>query len=162
MDAANVDLKAFSEDFYWKLTGSHLEPVLETLEFLKHETDVWLETTTLLIPGHNDSDKELEEMTQWVVEKLGPDVPMHFSAFHPDFRLRDRPRTPLATLQMAYDVARQAGVKYVYVGNVHDLNRESTYCPQCGQVLIERDWYVLGAYRLDGSCCALAVTERLE
>jgi pyruvate formate lyase activating enzyme len=154
MDAANVDLKAFSEDFYYKLTGSHLEPVLDTLKYLKHETEVWFELTTLLIPGENDSEAELEAMTQWVVEQLGPDVPMHFSAFHPDWKMRDHPPTPLATLQMARKIALQNGVRYAYVGNVHDPAGDSTYCHSCGALLIGRDWYELREWNLtpSGAC----------
>ena len=153
MDAANVDLKAFTEDFYWKVTGSHLAPVLETIEYIHHETDVWMELTTLLIPGYNDSEKEIEEMSQWVVSKLGPDVPMHFTAFHPDYKLMDAPRTPLSTLQRAREIAMKNGVRYAYTGNVHDKSGDSTYCHSCGVRLIERDWYVLGEWNLDASGC---------
>ncbi len=154
MDAANIDLKAFSEDFYYKITGGHLQPVLETLLYLKHETQVWFELTTLIIPGENDSDAELEAMTQWVVEKLGPDVPMHFTAFHPDWKMTDKPHTPSSSLLRARDIARKNGVHYAYVGNVHDKTAESTYCHQCGQLLIGRDWYVLSDWNLDseGRC----------
>ncbi len=156
MDAANVDLKAFTEDFYHKITGSHLAPVLETLEYIKHETDVWLETTTLLIPGKNDSDKEINEMTQWVVEKLGPDVPMHFSAFHPDWKMMDVPPTPVETLVRARDIAMKNGVRYAYTGNVHNEAGDSTYCHKCGEKLIGRDWYVLSDWNLtaDGKCAS--------
>jgi len=154
MDAANVDLKAFSEDFYWKVTGSHLQPVLETLEYIHHETDVWMELTTLLIPGYNDSDDELQKMTKWVVEKLGPDVPMHFTAFHPDYKLMDTPATPLATLRHAREIAIENGVRYAYTGNVHDKAGDSTWCHGCGKRLIERDWYELGEWNLDiHGCC---------
>jgi pyruvate formate lyase activating enzyme len=154
MDAANVDLKAFSEDFYWKVTGSHLQPVLETLEYIHHETDVWIELTTLLIPGYNDSDDELQKMTMWVVEKLGPDVPMHFTAFHPDYKLMDTPATPLATLRHAREIAIENGVRYAYTGNVHDKAGDSTWCHGCGKRLIERDWYELGEWNLDiHGCC---------
>ncbi|HLF96898.1 MAG TPA: AmmeMemoRadiSam system radical SAM enzyme [Methylococcaceae bacterium] len=154
MDAANVDLKSFSEDFYHRICGGHLAPVLDTLRYLKHETSVWFELTTLLIPGENDSDAELEAMTQWVVENLGPEVPMHFSAFHPDWKMRDIPPTPLATLQRARRIALKNGVHYAYVGNVHDKTDESTYCRHCGQRLIGRDWYVLSEWNLDekGRC----------
>ena len=151
VDAANVDLKGFTEDFYVRHTRSHLEPVLETLEYLKHETKVWLEITTLLIPGENDSPEEIERLSRWVVERLGPDVPLHFSAFHPDFRMLDKPATPPATLAMARRIAMEQGVRYAYVGNVHDVGRQSTLCHQCGELLIERDWYALGRWRLDGS-----------
>ncbi|HHH44955.1 MAG TPA: AmmeMemoRadiSam system radical SAM enzyme [Gammaproteobacteria bacterium] len=156
MDAANVDLKAFSEAFYHKITGSHLAPVLETLEYIKHETDVWLETTTLLIPGKNDSDRELDEMTRWVVEKLGPDVPMHFSAFHPDWKMQDVPPTPKETLVRAREIAMNNGVRYAYTGNVHNKDGDSTWCHQCGELLIGRDWYVLSDWNLtaDGKCAA--------
>jgi pyruvate formate lyase activating enzyme len=150
MDAANVDLKSFREDFYHRICGGHLEPVLDTLRYLKHETSVWFELTTLLIPGENDSDAELEAMTRWVVENLGPDVPMHFTAFHPDWKMRDTPPTPLATLQRARQIALKNGVHYAYVGNVHDKTDESTYCHHCGQRLIGRDWYVLSEWNLDG------------
>jgi len=154
MDAANVDLKAFTEEFYYKLTGAHMAPILETLEYLKHETGVWLELTTLLIPGHNDSDRELSEMTNWVVEKLGPDVPMHFTTFHPDWKMRDVPATPQATLTRARTIAMASGVRYAYTGNVHDHAGESTYCHKCGELLIGRNWYVLDSWNLtdDGHC----------
>ena len=154
MDAANVDLKGFTEEFYYKLTGGHLEPVLDTLKYLKHETDVWLEITTLLIPGKNDSEQEIQEMTQWVVSELGPDVPMHFTAFHPDWKMRDVPPTPPATLSMARKIALQNGIRYAYTGNVHDEKGESTYCHQCGKKLIGRDWYILTEWHLtaDGNC----------
>ncbi len=156
MDAANVDLKAFTEDFYHKITGSHLAPVLETLEYIKHETGTWLETTTLLIPGKNDSEKELDEMTAWVVDKLGPDVPMHFSAFHPDWKMMDVPATPKETLVRAREIAMRNGVRYAYTGNVHNKAGDSTYCHNCGELLIGRDWYVLSEWNLtaDGKCSA--------
>ena len=163
MDAANVDLKAFTDDFYWKVTGSHLQPVLETLEYLRHETDVWFELTTLLIPGYNDSDRELHRMTQWVVEHLGADVPMHFTAYHPDYRL-DAPATPPATLSRARCIALGNGVRFAYTGNVHDGEGGSTWCPHCGELLIERDWYRLGTWQLDqdGHCrhCRAAIAGR--
>ncbi|KAF0193080.1 MAG: pyruvate formate lyase activating enzyme [Gammaproteobacteria bacterium] len=148
MDAANVDLKAFTEHFYRHVTGSTLQPVLETLQYLKHETSVWFELTTLLIPGHNDSDAELQQMTRWVVEKLGPDVPMHFTAFHPDWKMMDTPPTPPATLMRAREIAVQNGVRYAYTGNVHDSVGGSTYCHHCGTRLIGRDWYVLTDWNL--------------
>jgi len=154
MDAANIDLKAFSNDFYHKLAAGRLDPVLETLQYVCNETDVWVELTTLIIPGWNDSEAELREMTAWVVEELGPDVPMHFSAFHPDWKLRDVPATPPSTLLRAREIARTAGVRHVYVGNVHDKAASSTYCHQCGAVLIGRNWYVLSDWGLDeGGAC---------
>jgi pyruvate formate lyase activating enzyme len=154
IDAANVDLKAFSETFYRKLTQTQLQPVLDTLVYLKHETDVWFEITTLLIPGENDSPDELSAMCDWIVEKLGPDVPIHFTAFHPDFKMMDTPKTPHETLIRARQTALDAGIRYAYVGNVHDIKRESTYCPGCGELLIERDWYNLGRYQLEGCRCS--------
>ncbi|MHB8426971.1 MAG: AmmeMemoRadiSam system radical SAM enzyme [Acidiferrobacterales bacterium] len=160
MDAANVDLKAFSEEFYFRLTGAHLQPVLDTLQYLHHQTGVCLEITTLLIPGKNDSDKELEALSTWVIEALGPEVPLHFSAFHPDHRMRDVPPTPPRTLQRARDIALHAGMHYVYTGNVHDLAGGTTYCPGCHAPLIERDWYNIVEYRLDpaGRCPACGTT----
>jgi pyruvate formate lyase activating enzyme len=151
MDAANVDLKAFTEDFYVRHTKSHLAPILETLEYLRHETKTWFEITTLLIPGLNDSPQEIETLSHWVMEKLGPDVPLHFTAFHPDYRMRDRPPTPPATLAMARRIAMGEGVRYAYVGNVHDVGRQTTYCHQCGTALIARDWHRLVAWHLDGT-----------
>ena len=156
IDAANVDLKAFTEEFYRKVCGSELAPVLETLEYLRRETNVWVELTTLLIPGHNDSDAELDAMTRWVVERLGPDVPMHFTAFHPDWKMTDVPPTPPATLARARAIALGNGVHYAYTGNVHDAAGGSTYCHSCGMRLIEREWYEIGEYALtdDGHCKA--------
>jgi len=153
MDACNVDLKAFSERFYHKICGAHLAAVLETLEYIKHETDCWLELTTLLIPGENDSDSEIEAMTDWVVEKLGVDVPMHFTAFHPDWKMRDIAATPPQTLTRARAIALANGLRYAYTGNVHDSDGSSTYCHDCGELLIERDWYVLGHWGLDANGC---------
>jgi pyruvate formate lyase activating enzyme len=150
MDAANVDLKAFTEDFYHRVCAGSLGPVLETLEYLKHETGVWFEITHLLIPGLNDSSGEVDAMTRWVVEHLGPDVPMHFTAFHPDWKMRDRPSTPPETLTRARRIALANGVRYAYTGNVHDTEGGSTNCHGCGEVLIERDWYRLGAWNLTG------------
>ena len=154
MDAANVDLKAFTERFYYKICGGALAPVLETLEYLKRETNVWFEITTLLIPGENDSDGELDQMTLWIVENLGPDVPLHFTAFHPDWKMLDKPHTPPATLMRARRIALANGLHYVYTGNVHDAEGGSTYCPHCGTRVIERDWYELGARQLTdtGAC----------
>ena len=156
VDAANVDLKAFTERFYYKICGAHLAPVLETLQYIKQETDTWLELTTLLIPGENDSPAELDAMTRWVVDNLGPDVPMHFTAFHPDWKMRDIERTPASTLSRAREIARSNGVHYAYTGNVRDRQGASTWCHHCGELLIERDWHRLGQWRLDdqGDCAA--------
>ncbi|MGB5891599.1 MAG: AmmeMemoRadiSam system radical SAM enzyme [Thermoanaerobaculia bacterium] len=154
MDAANVDLKAFSERFYREVCGGHLQPVLDTLTYLKHETDVWFEITTLLIPGENDSDGEIDELSSWVAEELGVDVPVHFTAFHPDWKMRDRPPTPASTLSRARAIARGKGLRYVYTGNVHDRDGGSTYCHECGERVVGRDWYVLTDWRLneEGAC----------
>ncbi len=154
MDAANVDLKAFTEDFYKHVTVGHLQPVLDTLTYLRHETDVWFEITNLVIPGHNDDDATFDEMSSWVAEHLGRDVPLHFTSFHPDFKMLDVPRTPAATLSRAQAIARRNGLHFVYTGNVHDTAGSSTYCPSCGHMVVERDWYVLGRYELttDGAC----------
>jgi pyruvate formate lyase activating enzyme len=154
MDAANVDLKGFTEGFYRNICGGHLQPVLDTLEYLKHETDVWFEITTLLIPDENDSDREIDELSRWVMEHVGPDVPLHFTAFHPDWKMMDKPHTPPATLTRARRIALANGLHYVYTGNVHDSEGGSTYCTGCGLVLIGRDWYELGTWNLtgDGRC----------
>jgi len=164
MDAANVDLKAFTEDFYFRLTGSHLRPVLDTLVYLRHETRVWFEITTLLIPGYNDSDAEITALSQWVMQELGPDVPLHFSAFHPDHKMPDVPGTPLATLVRARRLAMDQGLHHVYTGNVHNHDGDATLCQVCQTPLIERDWYQIQSYRLteDGLCpvCHTAVPGR--
>lgn len=154
MDAANVDLKGFTEEFYWNTTSAHLQPVLDTLIWLKRETNVWFELTTLLIPGANDSRDEIKAMSEWIVRELGTDVPIHFTAFHPDFKMLDRPHTPPETLFMAREIAMQAGIQFAYVGNIHDVHRQSTYCPNCNNLLIERDWHQLGKYRLDADRCS--------
>lgn len=158
MDAANIDLKSFREDFYRKVTKSSLAPVLDTIRYVKHETNVWLELTNLLIPGLNDSDAELRAMCDWVVRELGPEVPIHFSAFHPDYKMRDRPRTPVETLRRARQIALNAGVHYPYTGNVHDMRGASTFCHGCGEMLLERDWYALGACRIKNSQCEVCGT----
>ncbi len=153
MDAANVDLKGFTDGFYRSLCYAEFQPVLETLEYLVHQTKVWVEVTTLLIPGKNDGEAEIDEMTRWFVEHLGPEVPLHLTAFHPDYKLPDIPATPASTLTRARAQALAAGIKHVYTGNVHDAAGQSTYCAGCGAVLIERDWYTLGAWNLrDGRC----------
>lgn len=154
MDAANVDLKAFTEEFYHKVTYSHLQPVLDTLVYLKHQTQVWFEITNLIIPQANDNPGELRKMCGWILQAIGDDVPVHFTAFHPDFRMRDRDRTDPATLQLAYEIAKSEGLRYVYVGNTHDVQRQSTYCHGCGRLIIQRDWYQLGTYHInDQQCC---------
>ncbi len=157
MDAANVDLKAFSDDFYKKICGGRLDPVLETLRYLKYETEVWFEITTLLIPGENDSEAEIHAASRWIVENLGPDVPWHFTAFHPDYRMLDRSRTPVDVLRRSREIASSYGIRYVYTGNVRDRDGGTTRCHACGNRLIERDGYLLTHWGLgaDGrcSCC---------
>jgi pyruvate formate lyase activating enzyme len=164
MDAANVDLKAFTEEFYFMLTGAHLKPVLETLVYLRHETEVWFEITTLLIPGRNDSDEEIDAECRWIAKELGPDVPLHFTAFHPDWKMTDIPPTPAATLTRARKIALGHGLRYVYTGNVHDTEGGSTYCPHCVSVAIQRDWYRILDYGIaeDGRCkkCGGAIAGR--
>lgn len=154
MDAANVDLKAFTDSFYHRLCGGHLQPVLDTLIYLKKETAVWIELTTLLIPGENDSPAEIESLSRWVFDNLGAETPLHFTAFHPDWKMLDKPPTPPQTLTQARTIAMQNGLRYVYTGNVHDPDGNSTYCHHCGQKLIGRDWYVLSDWHLtaDGKC----------
>jgi len=153
MDATNVDLKGFTEDFYQHYTLSHLAPVLDTLRWLKHESHVWLEITNLVIPRANDDLDQIQRMCEWILENLGPDVPLHLTAFHPDFRLRDRPPTPHKTLIAARQVALREGLNYVYVGNVFDPQRESTYCPNCGRLLIERQWHDIARYNVRNGKC---------
>ena len=154
MDAANVDLKAFTEEFYYKLTGSHLKNILDTLEYIKHKTNTWLEITTLLIPSKNDSPQEIDAMTKWIKDHLGKDVPLHFSAFHPDWKMTDLPPTPPATLVAAREIAMNNGLNYVYTGNIHNIEGDSTYCHNCKELIIKRDWYNILAYNLsdDGKC----------
>lgn len=166
MDAANVDLKAFTDEFYVKQTGSHLQPVLDTLKYLCRETDVWVELTTLLIPGLNDSADEISKMSEWIAKELSVDVPLHFSAFHPDYKMTSIPATPTETLIQARQIARKAGLLYVYIGNVHNREGDTTYCPSCNSALIVRDWYEIEQYRLtpDGHCpdCDTHIAGRFE
>jgi pyruvate formate lyase activating enzyme len=166
MDAANVDLKAFTEEFYFRECAAHLKDVLDTLVYLKHETEVWFEITTLLIPGKNDSDAEIDAECHWIAKELGPDVPLHFTAFHPDYKMTDVLPTPAATLTRARRIALGHGLRYVYTGNVHDTEGGSTFCPGCGGTLIERDWYRILDYRVtvDGKCreCGTAIPGRFE
>ena len=154
IDAANVDLKAFTDDFYVKLCGAHLQPVLDTLIYLKHETDVWVEITTLLIPGRNDSVAEITALCRWVAKELGPDVPVHFTAFHPDYKMDDLPPTPAESLGRARDIGMREGLHYVYTGNIVDLEGGTTFCPSCQAALVVRDWHRIESYRLtgDGRC----------
>lgn len=160
MDAANIDLKGFSNDFYHKLCAGELKPVLDTLEYVKHETDVWLEITTLLIPAQNDSDEELIAMCEWIAKHLGVDVPLHFTAFHPDWKMMDIACTPTATLHRAQHIGKKAGLQYVYTGNVHDRNGATTFCPSCNAKLIERDWYEILEHRIsDDGCCIFCETK---
>ena len=166
MDAANVDLKGFTDDFYVHHCGGHLQPVLDTLVYLVKETQVWVEITTLIIPTLNDSDAELRRLAEWILKELGPEVPLHFSAFHPDYKMLDLPATPASTLTRARKIAMETGLHYVYTGNVHDRTGGTTYCPSCHTALIERDWYEIPAYQLtdDGHCpnCGAAIAGRFQ
>lgn len=153
IDAANVDLKAFTERFYHKLTFSHLAPVLETLKWLKHETGIWFEITNLMIPEENDDTEETKRLCEWVLENLGDSVPLHFTAFHPDFKMTDKPRTPAATLRRARRIALSTGIKYCYVGNIFDEEGQATYCPSCHNSVIRRSWHDILEYRLIGDRC---------
>ncbi len=161
LDATNIDLKSFREDFYFKLTGAHLAPVLETLEYVYHHTNCWLEITTLLIPGANDSEEEIRALSQWIGDYLSDDVPLHFSAFRPEFRMMDRPPTPIETLLRARDIAKQTGLKHVYIGNKHDKAAQSSYCPSCGNMVIGRDWYELSDWQLNDRGDCLHCGERM-
>jgi len=164
MDAANIDLKGFTDDFYLKLTGAHLQPVLDTMAYVHHNTDCWLEITTLLIPGHNDSDEEIRALCAWVARELGPEVPLHFTAFHPDWKMPDVPPTPPATLMRARRIALDAGLHFVYTGNVHDPEGGTSYCPSCQHAVIVRDWYDICHYDLTsrGTCphCGTSIAGR--
>ncbi|EAR60779.1 AmmeMemoRadiSam system radical SAM enzyme [Neptuniibacter caesariensis] len=154
MDACNIDLKAFSEQFYRKNCSGHLSTVLDTLLYIHHETNCWLEITTLLIPGLNDSDSELEKLCNWIYSELSADVPIHFTAFHPDYKMRDLPKTPLSTLSKAREIALKQGLNYPYTGNAFDPQGNSTFCPECKSLLIGRNWYEITAWNLDkkGQC----------
>ncbi len=166
IDAVNVDLKAFTESFYRRISAGHLQPVLDTLVYLRHATDVWVEITTLLIPGHNDSDAEIDAECAWIARHLGNEVPLHFTAFHPDFKMRDVPPTPPATLTRARRIAQQHGLRFVYTGNVHDPEGGRTTCPSCGAAVIDRDWYAIRRYELtdDGRCtrCRSTIPGRFD
>lgn len=154
IDAANVDLKGFSESFYHDLCGGSLQPVLDTLEYLVNKTKVWTEITTLLIPGENDSLEEIDAITRWIANKLGTHIPLHFSAFHPDYRLTQRPATSHSSLKQAWNIARKNGIKHVYLGNVQDNAHSATYCSNCGKLLISRIGYTLDQWHLnaEGHC----------
>jgi pyruvate formate lyase activating enzyme len=153
IDAANVDLKAFTENFYGKITLTHLKPVLDTLKRLKRDTNVWFEITNLMIPTLNDNPDEVKQLANWVLDNVGNSIPVHFTAFHPDFKLRNIHNTPPETLEMARDIALEQGLKFVYVGNVFS-DSANTYCPSCNRLLIERNWHQIVKYRIsaDGSC----------
>ena len=151
--AVNIDLKAFSEPFYRKLTLSDIKPVLDTIRWVANETDIWMELTTLLIPGHNDSSTEISSMCEWILEECGPHIPLHFTAFHPDFKMKHVPHTPQETLRRARSLAQKAGIAHVYIGNIHDPEGQTTSCQSCGSVLIQRDWHSILQYRLQGNRC---------
>ena len=153
IDAANVDLKAFNENFYYKLTSSHLEDVLDTLFWLKNETDVWIEITNLIIPGQNDNPEEIKQMCSWILKTLGENVPIHFTAFHPDYKMTHIPKTPPATLSYARKIALKEGLRFSYVGNVHNTEEQTTYCPNCNTEIIVRDWHTVSTNSLSGGSC---------
>jgi pyruvate formate lyase activating enzyme len=163
IDAANVDLKAFTEKFYHRLTSSHLNDVLDTLIWLKNETSVWFEITTLLIPGENDSEAEIQNMSYWILENLGDSVPLHFTAFHPDFKMRDKQPTPPETVIKARSIALREGIKYCYAGNIHYREGHTTFCPECKTPLIVRDWHdIIQNNLLSGNChkCGAVISGR--
>ena len=166
MDAANVDLKGFTQAFYQELCAGDLQPVLDTLVHIRHETSCWLEVTTLLIPGANDSDAEITALSQWMQRELGPDVPLHFTAFHPDFKLTDRPATPPETVMRARRIAIDQGLRYVYTGNIHDAAGGTTHCPRCATAVVVRDWHHINAYRLQSGAqcpkCDFPISGRFE
>jgi pyruvate formate lyase activating enzyme len=159
MDAANIDLKAFTENFYHRLCAGSLDAVLDTLVYVKQETKTWLEITTLLIPGENDSEGEVTALSEWVASQLGPDVPIHFTAFHPDWKMQDVRPTPAVTLKCAREIAREAGLRHVYTGNVHDKAGQSTYCTGCGTQIVGRDGYIITGWGLDPQGCCAACGE---
>jgi len=158
INAANVDLKGYSEQFYQGMTLSHLQPVLDTLVRLKHETGTWVEITTLLIPGKNDDADETRRMCAWIVENLGPDVPLHLTAFHPDYKVRDIEATSGDALREARRIAMSEGMHFVYTGNVHDPKGQTTYCPNCEAALVERSWHSIGSVRIQHGKCGLCQT----
>jgi pyruvate formate lyase activating enzyme len=153
IDAANVDLKGFTEKFYWKSTISHLDDVLDTLIWLKNDTDVWFEITTLLIPDENDSEEEIKRESNWILTNLGDSIPLHFTAFHPDFKMLNKERTPEKTLITARNIATEMGIKFCYVGNVHNKEGQTTYCPNCKAILIKRDWHSVISNKMSSGCC---------
>lgn len=154
MDAANIDLKAFTESFYRRYCLADLHTVMDTLVYIKKETNVWLEITTLIIPGLNDDPEEMKQQSRWMVRELGEDVPLHLTAFHPTFRMTDREATPLETLLELRQIALGEGLKYVYTGNVMSPETQSTYCPRCGELLIERHWHRIEVKKMQNGKCA--------
>jgi len=153
-DAFNVDLKAYSNAFYKNICGATLGPILETLQYIHTHTDAWLEITTLVIPGHNDSDTEIENLSEWIAKNLSPDIPLHLSAFHPDHKMRDTPKTSPVALKRARDIALRSGLRFVYTANIHDIEGDTTFCPNCHKAVIVRDWHTIKTYDLDdtGHC----------
>ncbi len=154
IDAANIDLKGFSEEFYARVTLAHMRPVLDVLRWLRHETKVWLEITNLIIPGCNDRPEETEALCAWILGELGNDVPLHFTAFHPDFKMLDREPTPPETVHRAREIALERGLKYVYEGNLLTRDGGNTHCPACHRTLIRRTWHQLNEVAIVNGCCA--------
>ena len=152
IDAANVDLKAFTERFYRRLCRGHLDPVLDTLSYLVHETPVWVEITTLLIPGENDSEDEVRALSAWIRDELSPDIPLHFSAYRPAFELKN-PATPAATVKRARRIARKEGLRFVYTGNIPDRDGQRTLCASCGEAVIERRGYRVEKLAIESGEC---------
>lgn len=161
IDAVNIDLKSFTEDFYQRICSGHLQPVLDTLRYLVNETPVWVEITNLIIPGKNDNVSEINELTRWIVQELGTQVPLHFSAFHPSFRMKNNPACGLVILERAREIAMENGIKFVYLGNVRHPNGSNTFCPSCNQLLIDRSGFSVSNHLVlsDGSCsyCGCAI-----
>ena len=158
LDAVKIDLKAFTEEYYRDVCVGELAPVLKTLEILKEE-GIWFEIVYLVVPTLNDSKEEIRKMSRWIMEKLGPDVPLHFSRFYPQYKLKNLPPTPVKTLDIARDTAMSEGICYVYVGNVSAHKGEHTYCPKCGKVVIERQGYIIKSMHINNNKCTFCGTK---
>jgi pyruvate formate lyase activating enzyme len=153
LDGINVDLKSFSEDYYKNLCKAKLKPVLETIDYIANRTKIWMEITTLVVPGQNDSEAEMKQIAEFIFNTCGADVPWHISRFYPQYKYTETPPTPGAALQKAYDIAKAAGLKYVYIGNLPSARAENTYCPKCGYLLIEREGYYITKNEIKNGLC---------